>query len=158
MYVPSDPAFDSVDYGWQAPNDEHGSLAHVTYDSPGHVNPVGQNYLAIYTPPAYDPARANPYPTLYLNHGGGGNEMDWSTQGNLGNIMDNLIDVGEIQPMVVVMANANGYPSSTNNGAFRADLIDTRRSRTSRRITTCQSAQPTVRSRGSPQAGSSPTS
>jgi enterochelin esterase-like enzyme len=123
VYVPSDARFDTVDYSWQAPDREHGRLTDVTYSSPGHVTPAGQNYLAVYTPPGYDPNRAQPYPTLYLNHGGGGNEVDWSTQGDLGNIMDNLIDTGEIQPMVVVMPNANGYPSSANDSAFDSDLI-----------------------------------
>jgi len=123
VYVPSDSAFDSVDYRWQDANDETGELAHVTYQSTGHLAPAEENYLVIYTPPGYDAQRAKPYPTLYLNHGGGGNEMDWSTQGVLGNIMDNLIDVGEVQPILVVMANAAGYPASSNNEAFRKDLI-----------------------------------
>jgi len=124
VYVPSDPAFDTVDFSWQAPNSEHGTLAHVTYSSPGHVTPAGENYLVIYTPPGYDPNRSKPYPTLYLNHGGGENEMGWSTQGDLANIMDNLIDDGEIQPMIVVNPNAMGYPASSNNEAFRNDLIN----------------------------------
>jgi enterochelin esterase-like enzyme len=124
VYVPSDPTFDTVDYSWQAPNREHGRLEHVTYGSPGHVTPTGKNYLVVYTPPGYDPRRAKPYPTLYLSHGGGGNEVDWSTQGALDEIMDNLIDTGEIQPTVVVMPNANGYPTSTDNEAYARDLID----------------------------------
>lgn len=123
VYVPSDPAFDTVDYSWQAPNPEHGQLIHATYDSPGHVTPADENYLVIYTPPGYDPQRETPYPTLYINHGGGGNEMDWSTQGKLGDIVDNLIDVGAIEPLVAVMSNASGYPQSEDNEAFRADLI-----------------------------------
>jgi enterochelin esterase-like enzyme len=124
VYVPSDPRFGTVSYSWQAPaRGPHGTLTDVTYSSPGHVTPAGKNYLAIYTPPGYDPDRAQPYPTLYLNHGGGGSEVDWSTQGDLGNIMDNLIDTGQIQPMVVVMPNANGYPSSADNSAFDSDLI-----------------------------------
>jgi enterochelin esterase-like enzyme len=124
VYVPSDPTFDTVDYDWQASNDEPGRITHVTYQSPGHLTPAEENYLVVYTPPDYDERRANRYPTLYLNHGGGGNEMDWSTQGVLGNIMDNLIDVGEVQPMLVVMANAAGYPTSADNAAFRSDLVN----------------------------------
>jgi len=125
VYVPSDPKFGTVDYSWQGPAiGEHGMLTHVTYDSPGHVTPQDQNYLVIYTPPSYDPNRSKPYPTLYLNHGGGGNEMDWSTQGYLANIMDNLINVGEILPMIVVNPNATGYPASSNNEAYRNDMIN----------------------------------
>jgi enterochelin esterase-like enzyme len=123
VYVPSDPVFHTVDYSWQAPAAKRGQLTHVTYSSPGHTNPADKNYVVVYTPPGYDARRATPYSTLYLNHGGGGNEMDWSTQGALGNILDNLIGVGAIRPILVVMPNANGYPASTNNEAFRNDLI-----------------------------------
>lgn len=111
VFVPSDRAFGTVDYWWQGPENGRptGALANVTYASPVHVSPVGENHLAIYTPPGYDPARTEPYPTLYLSHGGGGNEMDWSTQGAVPNIMDNLVNTGDIKPMVVVMINFEGF-------------------------------------------------
>ena len=121
--VPSDPRFHTVDYSWQRPTDRQGRLAHVTYPSPGHLTPVGQNYLVVYTPPGYDPGRAKPYPTVYLNHGGGENELGWSIQGNLADLMDNLIGTGEVQPMVVVMPYGGGYPASTANQAYRTDLV-----------------------------------
>ena len=101
-----------------------GKLTHETYPSPGHVTPANENYLVVYTPPNYDPARAKPYPTFYLSHGGGENEMGWSTQGALGNILDNLINTGEIQPVVVVMPNGMGFPQSTFNEAYDQDLIN----------------------------------
>lgn len=105
VFVPSDPAFGTIDYSWQFPNKVHGTLVDVTYPTPLSTNPIGSHPLAVYTPPGYDPNRAVPYPTLYLSHGGGGNEVDWSTQGVAGNIIDNLIAAGKIQPMVVVMTN-----------------------------------------------------
>ncbi|BBA95593.1 putative esterase [Actinacidiphila reveromycinica] len=107
VYVPSDPRFKTTDYSWQGPaaSRDQGTLTHLTYSSPGHVDPTDQNYLSVYTPPGYNAHRKQAYPTLYLVHGGGGNEMDWSTQGDLKNIMDNLIADGEIQPAVVVMPN-----------------------------------------------------
>jgi enterochelin esterase-like enzyme len=124
VFVPSDPAFNTVDYSWQGPASVRGKLTRETYASPGHLEPANQNYLVVYTPPNYDPKRAKPYPTLYLSHGGGGNEMGWSTQGALGNIMDNLINRGEIQPVVVVMPNGSGYPDSAHFEAYDRDLID----------------------------------
>ena len=119
VYVPSDSSFGTTDYSWQGPTprDDQGSLSHVSYSSPGHVNPTDQNYLSVYTPPGYDPQRAQAYPTFYLVHGGGGNEMDWSTQGDLKNIMDNLIAKHEIQPMVVVM------PNNPTTGEMLDDII-----------------------------------
>ncbi len=73
-------------------------MSHHIYDSPGHVTPANTNYLAIYTPPGYDANCTTPYPTLYLLHGGGGNETDWTTQGAAGDILDNLILTGQIEP------------------------------------------------------------
>jgi enterochelin esterase-like enzyme len=123
VFVPSDPAFNTVDYSWQGPAKMKGNLTHETYPSPGHVAPKDENHLVVYTPPSYDPARARPYPVLYLSHGGGENEMGWSTQGVLGNIMDHLINSGELQPIVVVMPNGSGYANSTMNEAYDQDLI-----------------------------------
>ncbi|WP_435175272.1 Ig-like domain repeat protein [Actinacidiphila sp. bgisy145] len=107
VYVPFDRRFQQADYSWQGPaaRADQGTLTHLTYPAPGHTGPDGENYLSVYTPPGYDARRRQAYPTLYLVHGGGGNEMDWSTQGDLKNIMDQLIAGGEIQPMVVVMPN-----------------------------------------------------
>jgi enterochelin esterase-like enzyme len=123
VYVPSDANFNSIDYSWQSPAKVKGKLTHVTYPSPGHSTPKDENYLVVYTPPNYDAARAKPYPTLYLSHGGGENEMGWSTQGAMNNILDNLINRGEIQPLVVVMPNAGGFAQSTFNEAYDQDLI-----------------------------------
>ena len=73
----------------------------------------------VYTPPGYDPNRRKPYPTLYLSHGYGNNEIDWTTGGDAANILDNLIDKHEIEPMVVVMPNAywEAPPSPKRTGA-----------------------------------------
>lgn len=123
VYLPADPAFGSTDYSWQAPAADRGTLTSVTYPSPGHVTPLDTNYAVVYTPPGYDPNRPRPYPTLYLAHGGGGNETDWTTQGAADAILDNLIASGQVQPTVVVMTNNNGFPSSTFNEAYDQDMI-----------------------------------
>lgn len=124
VFVPSDPAFDTIDYRWQGPSNRKGKLALLTYPSRDHGAPGHENRLVIYTPPGYDPARGKPYPTLYLSHGGGENEMGWSIQGDVGNILDNLIDHGEIQPIVVVMPNAQGLSNADMNEAFDRDMIE----------------------------------
>ena len=77
--------------------------------------------MTIYTPPGYERGRFS-YPTLYLSHGGGGNDADWSTQGAANNIIDNLIAAGQTRPLVVVMTNFNGIPGGTDG--FRLDLIN----------------------------------
>jgi enterochelin esterase-like enzyme len=121
VYVPSDPAFGTEDLSWQAPNAVHGTLTDVSYPDPQSTNPVGSHPLAVYLPPGYDPSRSTPYPTLYLSHGGGGNEIDWTTQGAAGNIFDNLIVSGKIQPLVVVMTNFNGIPGG--NTGYANDVL-----------------------------------
>jgi enterochelin esterase-like enzyme len=122
VYVPSDPAFGTVDYSWQAPNPRHGQLRDVTYPSPASTSPAGSSYLAVYTPPGYKPHRATPYPTLYLS--APGSELDWSTQGDLANIMDNLIDTGQIAPMIVVTPAVSSLPTSAGNEVYDNNLIN----------------------------------
>ena len=122
VYVPSDPQFGTDDLSWQAPSSLKGQLADVSYPSPQSTNPVGTHPLAVYTPPGYDPNRKTPYPTLYLSHGAGGNEVDWSTQGDAFNILNNMIAVGQIQPMVVVMTDFNGLSGGT--AGYSTDVIN----------------------------------
>jgi enterochelin esterase-like enzyme len=50
--------------------------------------------------------------------------MGWSLQGDVGNILDNLIDRGELQPIIVVMPNAAGLSNDDMNEAFDRDIID----------------------------------
>ncbi|MFD2079080.1 enterochelin esterase [Actinopolymorpha cephalotaxi] len=61
----------------------------------------------VYTPPGYDDDPGRRYPVLYLQHGAGEDERGWTTQGRANFILDNLIDRGEAEPMIVVMNN--GY-------------------------------------------------
>jgi enterochelin esterase-like enzyme len=122
VYVPSDPSFGTVDMSWQAPNAVHGTLQDLTYDDPESTDPAGKHYVAVYTPPGYDAHRAVAYPTLYLSHGGGGNEVDWSTQGIANRIVDNLIAQGKLQPTVIVMTNFNGLAGSALP-AYQTDVL-----------------------------------
>lgn len=43
------------------------------------------------------------YPLLFLLHGINGDQRNWLEQGRIGNILDNLIEHREIQPIVAVM-------------------------------------------------------
>ncbi len=64
----------------------------------------------VYTPPGYMNGTKS-YPVLYLLHGGTDNETSWQYNGNVADIMDNLIAAGECEPCIVVM----------NNGMLRYD-------------------------------------
>jgi enterochelin esterase family protein len=78
----------------------HGTLHIHTYDSKA-LGVTRQVY--VYTPPGYDPAGQTRYPVLYLFHGSGGVESQWTTVGRANIIMDNLIADAKAKPMVVVM-------------------------------------------------------
>ncbi len=57
----------------------------------------------VYLPPHYSSDRK--YPVLYLLHGIGGNEWEWSGYVHADAIIDNLIADGKATPMIVVMPN-----------------------------------------------------
>lgn len=97
-----------------APEGKRGDLSVLTYDS-AVAGEERQAY--VWTPPDYDPARAEPYPVFYLNHGGGQSWGDWVEVGRAPQILDNLYLDGAIVPMVVVMPNGN-VPD------FQAELFD----------------------------------
>ena len=137
VYVPQDPAFSPAADArpLQAPAAEQGQLEVLRYASPGATtcatvvlcaSPEGQHDLSVYTPPGYDRNRAVPYPTLYLSHGGQGNEIDWATQGAANEIIDNLIRTGKLQPVVVVATDFNGLPTVDGSAeeGYARDLIN----------------------------------
>ena len=59
-----------------------------------------------------------PYPVLYLQHGMYGNEDDWTAKGRLVEIMDSLLQIGEVKQMVVIMPdNCPAKPTSEEERA-----------------------------------------
>ncbi|MBM7503968.1 alpha/beta hydrolase-fold protein [Agromyces aurantiacus] len=96
------------------PAGDGGDLDVVTYQS----TVAGQQRSAyVWTPPGYDPDRAEPYPLFVLNHGGGQSWTDWVEVGRARQILDNLALDGATEPMVVVMPNGN-----VSN--FNAEILD----------------------------------
>ena len=92
--VPGDaPRFDSIR------DVPHGTVSQHTYHSKS-LGVVRQ--FRVYTPPGYENGSAK-YPVLYLFHGGGGGETQWTTIGRADMILDNLIADRKAVPMVVVM-------------------------------------------------------
>lgn len=79
--------------------------------------------VTVYTPYGYETS-GKKYPVLYLLHGAGGDEEAWISMGRTAQILDNLIEKGLAEPMIVVMPNGNpnqqaaqtlGLPTSTKN-------------------------------------------
>lgn len=61
--------------------------------------------MFVYTPPGYDKNTNQRYPVLYLQHGAGELEMEWTHSGKANFILDNLIAEGKAKPMIIVMNN-----------------------------------------------------
>lgn len=90
-------------------NVPHGQL-HMNYYTSSQT---GREKLCyVYTPAGYNPVGEKRYPVLYLQHGGGENEIGWVRQGKIANIADGLIADGKMREMIIVMNT--GY-------AFRKD-------------------------------------
>lgn len=72
--------------------------------------------MGVYLPPGYDPNRAEPYKTIYLQHGSGQDQSDWLNIGSVPIIMDNLLHDGLTEPAVVVTTNSQylGGNASSN--------------------------------------------
>lgn len=62
--------------------------------------------MHIWTPVGYEKS-SEKLPVLYLIHGGGDNDASWPGVGCAGNILDNLMAEGKMNPMVVVMPNGS---------------------------------------------------
>jgi len=83
---------------------KRGTVSHPWYDS--EVLGINRR-LSVYTPYGYEKNTKTKYPVLYLLHGAGGDEEAWISMGRTAQILDNLIEKGLAEPMIVVMPNGN---------------------------------------------------
>lgn len=106
----------------------HGKLETVEYES----STVGAKRKAqVYTPPGYSADKK--YPVLYLLHGIGGNEYEWTRGGVANVILDNLYADKKAVPMIVVLPNGRASKDLTARdpipkqspafAAFEKDLL-----------------------------------
>jgi enterochelin esterase-like enzyme len=92
---------------------DRGKLEAVEYDS----TTVGVKRKArVYTPPGY--SKDKQYPVLYLLHGIGGDENEWSRGGAPDVILDNLYADRKAVPMIVVMPNGRASKDVTAKSGF----------------------------------------
>jgi enterochelin esterase-like enzyme len=98
------PAFPDPPAGFNQKRDNipHGELTAVEYDSKSLGT---RRRMRVYTPPGYSTARK--YPVLYLLHGIGGTDTEWTQSCHANNVIDNLLAEGKIQPMVMVFPDGN---------------------------------------------------
>ena len=65
----------------------------------------------VYLPPGY--SSDTRYPVLYLLHGIGGDEREWTGMVKAHAVLDNLIAAGKAAPMVVVLPNGRALPDDS---------------------------------------------
>ncbi len=101
------PAFPEPTAGFNKlrENIPHGTLTVVPYDS----KTLGTSrQVRVYTPPGYSADKK--YPVLYLLHGIGGDDREWTHGPNpchADKIIDNLLADGKVPPMIMVFPNGN---------------------------------------------------
>lgn len=83
---------------------------------------VTERDYAVYLPDGFDASRPQPYPVLYLLHGGWGTFTDWPERGGLKAVADSLIACRAIEPLVIVCPDGR-YRDNTmwfDTGAWKA--------------------------------------
>jgi enterochelin esterase-like enzyme len=93
----------------------HGNVTAVWYDSPATG---GLRRMHVYTPPYYEKGTGR-YPVLYLLHGNGDTDAEWSSHGRANFILDNMIAEGKAKPMIVVMPYGHTVPPNALNTESR---------------------------------------
>jgi enterochelin esterase-like enzyme len=87
---------------------ERGRVELIEYES----TTVGIKRRAkVYTPPGY--TQEHKYPVLYLLHGIGGDEHEWTRSGAPDVILDNLLADKKLVPMIVVLPNGRAAKEIT---------------------------------------------
>lgn len=90
----------------------HGAVARAAYYSKS----LGRfRRMHVYTPPGYEQGSER-LPVLYLLHGASDCDASWSTVGQAGQILDNLIAAGKARPMIVVMPMGHTGPFTFGPG------------------------------------------
>jgi enterochelin esterase-like enzyme len=112
------PGPDSL--SWEVRDVPRGTVTEHFYTS----NVIGdrRNYY-VYTPPNYNPRRADRYPVLYLLHGLSDDASGWLRAGRANVILDNLLADRRATPMLVVMTLGYGAPEMMD-GFFWGREID----------------------------------
>ncbi|HWC97358.1 MAG TPA: alpha/beta hydrolase-fold protein [Candidatus Sulfopaludibacter sp.] len=98
------PAFPDPPAGFNARRDNipHGELTPVEYDSKSLGT---RRRMRVYTPPGY--SASVKYPVLYLLHGIGGTDTEWTASCHANNVIDNLLSEGKVPAMVIVFPDGN---------------------------------------------------
>lgn len=80
-------------------NVPHGRVEKLIY----HSNSLNmERRMTVYLPPHFEELKGK-LPVLYLLHGGGDNDLSWTSAGEMNLVLDNLYAAGKLKNMIVVM-------------------------------------------------------
>ena len=109
----SPPRFDEVQ------NVPHGEIHILSYASTPLKRLRG---MYVYLPPEYNREPRRRFPVLYLRHGSGDTEANWSDDGRAGVILENLLAQHKAVPILIVMTN--GDTDNTWAGGSSPEAMD----------------------------------
>ena len=106
-------------------NVPHGRVEKVLYHS---RSLDAERRLHVYLPPGFEKLRGK-LPVLYLLHGGGDNDISWTSAGKANLVLDNLYAEGKLKSMIVVMPSGhtakqgNSMGTGPDQDPFCTDLL-----------------------------------
>lgn len=109
-------------------NVPHGRVEKVIYHSDS-LNT--ERRMHVYLPPNFEKIKGK-LPVLYLLHGGGDNDISWTSAGKINLILDNLYAEGKLKNMIVVMPTGHVpgpshgmiFPVGPDNDPFSKDFLN----------------------------------
>ena len=106
-------------------SDEPGTVVRLDYNSKDYVrdeSPITKTAY-VYTPYGYDASDSETrYNILYLMHGWGGHAGEYFEFANLKNMFDNLIEKGDIPPLIIVSGTFYNANSNTDFSSSIAEF------------------------------------
>ena len=125
--IPQTGMTKSVPSFYMTPTSKQGTVERITYDSENYAGngEAIQKTAYVYLPYGYSGSDTQTkYDILYLMHGWGGSSGEYFTVGNgmIKNMLDRMIENGEISPMIVVSATFYNDSSSRDFGSSVREL------------------------------------
>jgi enterochelin esterase family protein len=96
----------------------HGRVEKVIYHS---TTLNSERRMHVYLPPNFENIKGK-LPVLYLLHGGGDNDISWTSAGQVNLILDNLYAEGKLKNMIVVMPT--GHVPGPSRGMMSLMAVD----------------------------------
>ncbi|MDF2985525.1 MAG: Carbohydrate-binding family 9 [Eubacterium sp.] len=120
--------FEAVPDEYRQSSKKQGTVESIKYDAANLTKGTDVKYMNVYLPYGYNPADASKkYNVLYLMHGGGENENTIlggpGQNKELKKILDNMIENGDIEPLIVVTPST--YKGKNDTALFHEELVNT---------------------------------